>query len=416
MMLNNLNPKQNEFIKDIIFSRTQRINLLQGSVRSGKTFISLIAWIIMLCEYPQDSAFLMVGKTLTSLKRNCLALLEDFCPKASFSYSLSKKEAVLFGRKIYLEGVNDSRAENKIRGMTLQAAYCDELTLFTEDFFAMLLSRLSMPNAKLLATTNPDTPYHWLMKRYIKRQDEIGIKIWNFYLDDNLTIPKETIESLKKEFTGVFYDRFILGKWVAAEGIIYRIFVDNHKDYIIKNFKDTLSFISIGVDYGASKSKTVFVASGITRGFNKVIILKEKALTGIYDPESIYKSFEYFYESIKSEYGSPNFVFADYGALGEVLTRGLWCFVKKKGLAMQIQDCTKSTINDRIQLTCKLMAQNRLKVFEGCNGLIGAFDNAVWDSKKIDSRLDDGTVEIDYLDAFEYSINNFSSQLVVMGR
>lgn len=118
-MLEKLTEKQNEFILDVIGRETSRINILEGSVRSGKAFVSLIARILMVVQYPKDSQFLMVGKTITSLKRNCLVLLESLCPKGDFSFSISKKEAVLFGRKIYLEGVNDSRAENKIIGMTL---------------------------------------------------------------------------------------------------------------------------------------------------------------------------------------------------------------------------------------------------------------------------------------------------------
>lgn len=415
-MFEHLTNKQKSFIRDVIFRNTARINLLQGSVRSGKTFISLIAWIIMICEYPENSPFLMVGKTLTSLKRNCLSILDELCPPNSFTYSISKKEAKLYGRKIYLEGVNDSRAENKIRGMTLQGAYCDELTLFSADFFSMLLSRLSMRDSKLLATTNPDTPQHWLMKDYINRQDELDFKTWEFLLDDNDTIPQDIRDALRKEYTGVFYDRFILGKWVSAEGLIYRIFAENHDSYIVDKINDKIAFISIGIDYGASKSKTVFVATAVTLGFKNVIVIAEKSLLGIYDPESIYDEFEIFYKNIKDNFYQPNLVFADYGALGEVLTRGLSNRVARKGIPIRIENCTKSTINDRIQLTCKLMAQKRLKILSSCKGLIGALDNAIWDIKKVDSRLDDGTVEIDYLDAFEYSINNFSTKLILSGR
>ena len=82
----------------------------------------------------------MVAKTLTSLRRNCLDLLQELVGVKYFTYSLPKKEARLFGRLVYLEGVNDARAESKIRGMTLQGAYCDELTLYGEDFFTMMLS------------------------------------------------------------------------------------------------------------------------------------------------------------------------------------------------------------------------------------------------------------------------------------
>ncbi len=101
-MFERLNKKQNSFILDVIDDNTSRINILQGSVRSGKTYVSLIAWLMMIAEYPKDSQFLMVGKTITSLKRNCLVLLESLCPKGNFSFSNSKKEAELFGRKVYI--------------------------------------------------------------------------------------------------------------------------------------------------------------------------------------------------------------------------------------------------------------------------------------------------------------------------
>ena len=111
-MFEKLNPRQNEFLIDVIDEKTSRINILQGSVRSGKTYVSLIAWLILVALYLKNSNFLMVGKTITSLKRNCLTLLSSLCP--AFVFSTSKKEASLFGRKIYLEGVNDSRAEQKM--------------------------------------------------------------------------------------------------------------------------------------------------------------------------------------------------------------------------------------------------------------------------------------------------------------
>ncbi len=130
-MFENFTKKQRKFIYDIIKGNTKRINILEGSVRSGKTYVSLIAWIILLSQSEPDHNYLMVGKTLTSLKRNCLSILEGICPTESFEYSTIKKEAKIFGRRVFLEGVNDTRAEHKIRGMTLQATYCDEITLFT---------------------------------------------------------------------------------------------------------------------------------------------------------------------------------------------------------------------------------------------------------------------------------------------
>ena len=119
-------------------------------------------WAFWVKTMPQDGLYMMCAKSLTTLKRNCLLLLQDQVGENNFKFSLAAKEGYLFGRRILLEGANDARSESKIRGLTLQGAYCDELTQFPEDFFAMLLSRLRMPGAKLFATTNPDSPMHWL--------------------------------------------------------------------------------------------------------------------------------------------------------------------------------------------------------------------------------------------------------------
>lgn len=184
----------------------KRITLLEGSVRSGKTWISLVLWAFWVATAPKDGRYLMAAKTLTSLRRNCLDVLEELVGTANFTYSLPKKEGCLFGRKIYLEGANDARAENKIRGMTLSGAYCDELTLFAEDFFAMLLTRLSAPGAKLIATTNPDSPFHWLKEKYIDRaaDGKIDMLTMKFLIDENTFLDADHSQhSAKQLYTGL---------------------------------------------------------------------------------------------------------------------------------------------------------------------------------------------------------------------
>lgn len=125
-----LNPKQIDFI----YNDDNRINLLSGAVRSGKTYISLLKWAIFVSTMPEDSEFIMVGKTITALKRNCLGLLSELVGGANFSYSTSQKSGKLYGRQIWLEGANDERAESKIRGMTLAGAYVDELHKYLLNF------------------------------------------------------------------------------------------------------------------------------------------------------------------------------------------------------------------------------------------------------------------------------------------
>ena len=216
--------KQKGIIRLLKDNKLKRINILYGSVRSGKTWITLLVFALWVSTQPINKEFIMCAKTLTTLKRNCLNLLQDMVGETNFEYSISNKTAMLFGRKIYLEGANDSKAESKIRGMTLQGAYVDEVTLIGRDFFTMLLSRLSERNAKLFGSTNPDSPAHWLKVEYFDREDELNIFIDRYSIDDNTFLDPEYIKEIKSEYTGVFYERFINGYFAVAEGLIYPMY------------------------------------------------------------------------------------------------------------------------------------------------------------------------------------------------
>lgn len=239
--------KQAALISIFKHGKLRRINILEGSVRSGKTYISLVLWILYVTSMPEDGAYLMCAKTTYALKRNCLDLLSQLAG-ADFKFSLSAKEGTLFGRKLYLEGACDGRAEAKIRGLTLAGAYCDELSQAPEEFFSMLLSRLSVPGAKVIATTNPDSPMHWLMRNYLARQEELDLLRMQFRLEDNRFLDPAYVERLKNEYQGVFYRRFILGEWCVAEGLVYDLSgIDFLLDALPEN-RDYRYYIS--VDYG----------------------------------------------------------------------------------------------------------------------------------------------------------------------
>lgn len=239
-------PKQRELMTLWQKNKLKRINLLEGSVSSGKTWISLVLWAFWVKTMPEDKLYMMCAKSLTTLKRNCLILLQELVGENNFTFSVPAKEGKLFGRKILLEGANDIRSESKIRGITLQGAYCDELTQFPRDFFTMLLSRLRLPNAKLIATTNPDAPGHWLKVDYIDRQEELNFLDVKFLLDDNTTLPEDYVHDIKAEYTGVFYDRFILGNWVLAEGLIYPMY----RDALAEPPTGIAEQYALSIDYG----------------------------------------------------------------------------------------------------------------------------------------------------------------------
>lgn len=414
-----LNPKQIDFM----LSKDKRINLLTGSVRSGKTYVSLLKWAIFVGTMPETSEFLMAGKTVTSLKRNCLGLLQDLVGTSNFTFSVSQKSGKLFGRTIWLEGANDDRAESKIRGMTLAGAYVDELTQIPEDFYRMLLSRLSVKNAKLYATTNPDAPSHWV-KVDIVDNEEIEKVIWTFTLDDNEILKKENeeyFENLKKEYQsmgGIFFERFILGRWVNASGVIYSQFANNTemflRDEAVDKNGNPINFliISIGIDYGASRSSTSLICNGITPLFEEVWALDEMKIDGVYTPEELYKHFEEFYKRIVQKYGKVSCSFADWGGLGQTFTYGLNRYLQQHGIPLRVQDCIKGQIIDRISMDLTLFARGKRKILKNCKNLIEAYQQAVWDDKKENTRLDDFTSDIDSLDANEYSYFPYYDKLL----
>ncbi|MDR3091422.1 MAG: PBSX family phage terminase large subunit [Clostridiales bacterium] len=252
--------KQREFINAVKRGGLRRLNILDGSVSSGKTVISALAWVMLLGGAPPEGNFLMTGKTLGTLKRNVLTPLEAMFGEKRVSCSLAAKEAKILGRRVFLEGAADARAESKIRGMTLSAAYCDEITLFPRDFFVMLLSRLRAPGALLIGTTNPAGPNHWLMTDYIAREGELSLRRFSFRLDDNTFLPPEYVENLKKEYSGAFYERFIEGKWALADGLVYSAF---RPGFVVK--KSEIPRVSrwwVGVDYGQSNA-TAFLLAGL---------------------------------------------------------------------------------------------------------------------------------------------------------
>ena len=392
-MKNPISAKQEAFL----CGEHKRINLLTGAVRSGKTYISLLGWAVFVGAMPSNYEFIMVGKALQTLKRNCLNLLQELVGEVNFTYNTSQKTAKLFGRTVWLEGANDERSESKIRGMTLGGAYCDELTLFPKGFYLMLLSRLSLLGARLYGTTNPDAPSHWVKTDIIdneKIQDQLSH--WSFTIEDNDYNDPQYILDLKASYSGVLYDRYIRGLWVRAEGAIYSSFAAAPEKYLTQN--PEYDFIQVGVDFGGSKSAFAFVAVGLKRDYTTLTALcSERHPAKDVTPERMYSLFGRFVERVQGKYGKIGDVFCD--SAEQTLINGL-----RSHSDLPIRNSLKKPILDRVRATVALIGGGRCWHTEDCNTLRDALCNAVYDEDKLhDERLDDGTSDIDTLDAFEYA-------------
>jgi PBSX family phage terminase large subunit len=365
--------KQRELLHLWQAGQLKRINILEGSVRSGKTWITLVLWAFWVATMPEDGSYLMVAKTLTSLRRNCLDLLEKLVGSKNFTYSIPKKEARLFGRLVYLEGVNDARAESKIRGMTLQGALCDELTLFTEDFFAMLLSRLSLPGAKLFGSTNPDHPNHWLMVNYIKRQEELDMLVLKFLIDDNPALDPEYVKQLKREYTGVFYRRYILGEWCLAEGLVYEF--DEERQTTTEIPESGKYFISC--DYGTLNP---FSAGLWCVKDGRAVRIREYYYSG--RERAAQKTDEEYYAELEKLAGDlpVRYVVVDPSAASfmETIRRHGKFSVRK----------ARNEVLPGIRLTAMLLKAGRIFIHKDCKDAIREFGLYCWDDKgEVDKPL-----------------------------
>lgn len=404
----NFSPKQAQALLLLKNGGLKRLNIFEGGVRSGKTYISMIMWGLWAAGSPKNSAYLMCGKTLGTLRRNVLEPMREIFGNC-FSYSLSKKDGLLFGRKIYLEGAANAESENKIRGMTLMGAYCDELTLFSEEFFVMLLSRLSEDGAKLFATTNPDDPNHWVKRDYLdnKAVDLLSLK---FRLEDNVFLPKKYVEQLKNEFSGVFYNRFILGEWTCAEGRIYDGFGKNNiislGELRERTAKNPIVTSVIGVDYGGNGSSSAFAHVGFDAGFKNVYVLAEYYDNKNRSAECLIGAFRDFVRDEKKRYPTLSAAYCD--SAEQLLIKSFRGAVK-----IDVKNALKKPINTRVTMLGRLISAGRFFVLDECPHTIEAISGALWDSRNLrkNTRLDNGTTNIDSLDALEYAFERFERQL-----
>lgn len=230
----------------------KRINLWEGSIRSGKSWIIDARWLKYVAkEAPQDGDLMMIGKTNETLYRNVIKPIQDMVGLDNSNYNIGRRMFNLWGRDIHCFGANDERAEEKIRGMTSAGCLGDEVSLWPENMIVESLGRMSLKGAQFFGSTNPDNPKHYLKTNYIDRigEDDLDMAVFHFMLEDNHTLDPAYIRNVKKEYKGVWYKRKILGLWVLAEGAIYDFF--DEKAHLIRyDQRPTAKWHYASIDYG----------------------------------------------------------------------------------------------------------------------------------------------------------------------
>lgn len=237
-----LSPKQIEFVK----YGTHRWNFKGGATRSGKTYLDF-RWIIPIRireRIGKDGLAVILGVTKSTIERNVLEPMRNLYGDMLVGTISSDNTAWIFGEKCYCLGAEKVSQVSKIRGASIKYCYGDEVADWSEEVFALLKSRLDKEYSCFDGTFNPQYPDHWL-KKFLDSNADIFSQTYT--IDDNPFLPESFKENLKKEYEGtVYYDRYILGLWVRAEGLVYPMFGDG---CITQEIPDTGDYY-ISIDYG----------------------------------------------------------------------------------------------------------------------------------------------------------------------
>ena len=421
---------------------TSRICVAEGAIRSGKTIDHCIIAANYL-ETCRDKYHLATGSDIGNAKLNigeCNGFGLAYLFRGRCRWGKHKNNEALFiqsktGEKIVIfAGGAKSNSYKHILGNSYGLWIATEINEHYDSddsrtsFIKVAFGRqIAAQDRLVLWDLNPCNPKHPIYENYIDAYKEQGIDGYlyeHFTIDDNLSVTPERRREIEADYKpgSVWYRRDILGQRCVADGLIYQDFADNNDKYVIPDAKEWLkehnkrfSIISYGVDFGGSSSATKFQCTGITPdGF--VIALEEEYIDHkkkSVDPDTLNKLYTAFIRRCTTKWGG-GITRAD--SAEKILIRGLANTATAENLKTKVLNAKKIEIHDRIKLVLLLMAQGRFFVTKDCPCLINAFSEAVYDSSKTDdTRLDDGTTDIDSLDAFEYSIESYYKQLEAVG-
>lgn len=434
-----LSSKQNEYI----INATHRWNIKSGAVRSGKSFVDT-AYVVPFRireRAGKPGLNVIMGVSKESIERNVLQPMREIYTSELIGNINNRNVARVCGEDVYCLGAEKVSQVAKIQGASIKYCYGDEIAKWNKEVFQMLKSRLDKPYSCFDGACNPEHPTHWL-KEFIDNP-KLDIYLQQYTIFDNPFVSKTFVEKLCEEYEGtIYYDRLILGLWKRTDGSIYKRFADNPEAFrceIVDEFtpntehkqfrKEDITSIVVGLDFGGNQSGHSFVARGYTDNYRDVIALKSRRIMAKDENEDIDSNRlnELFCEFIREvideysvcvrsgdyvQYCNVESVFWDNAET--VLGNSIRNAVEKEFPWISVRPAKKRPINDRIRCTVKLMGAGRFFITKDCESLKTALTDAVWNKEVVgkDERLDDGSTDIDSLDAFEYTIERDMKYLI----
>lgn len=373
--------------------------IADGAIRSGKTIAMSFSFVFWAMNNFENCNFAMCGKTIGSFRRNVLFWLKSMLVGR---YSIVDHRAdnlleISNGSRtnyFYIFGGKDERSQDLIQGITLAGCFFDEVALMPESFVNQATGRCSVEGSRFWFNCNPDGPYHWFKTEWIDKCQDKRLFYLHFTMDDNLSLSKEIKDRYRHMYSGVFYKRYILGLWAAAEGLIYDMFSEEkHVHSIIDIFPKLIDGNRyVSCDYG-TQNATVF-------------LLWNKGTDGRW-----YCTREYYYSGREKAKQKTDAEYAD--DLEEWLegTR-IRAMIVDPSAASFIAELRKRNIKvlkanndvmDGIRIVGTLLNRNKISFLESCVNTRKEFASYIWDEKAADRGEDRPIKQHDHaMDAVRY--------------
>ena len=398
--------------------------ICDGSIRSGKTTVMSLSFVMWAMETFNGENFALCGKTIQSLRRNVIKQLKNMLKSRGYKVVEHRSEnsmTIIKGdieNEFYLFGGKDEGSQDLIQGITLAGVFFDEVALMPESFVNQATGRCSVAGSKFWFNCNPEGPDHFIKTEWIDKITDKNLIRIHFTMHDNPSLAAHIIERYERMYRGVFYDRFILGLWVLASGIIFKYFAEDDSEYLFDDsdifdeygeLKVRFSKIVMGIDFGGNGSKTTYNLTGYINGYKDFRALEEDELpvTENIDAKMICDKFIEFYKMCLDKYGRVDWIFPD--SASPTMINSLISAAREAGLnSRNIKGCRKNEVSERPKTIDLLLNTGRLKIHRKLTSTRKAIGGLRWDEKKPEIPEDKNIGNInDRWDSFCYTLLDF---------
>lgn len=384
-----LTEKQSEFWRNC----NHRWNIKEGATRSGKTYMDYYLIARRLRDtHGKPGIRVLLGNTRSTLERNIIDPMRDLYGDQLIGPLRQNNTIEMFGEKVYALGADKITQVDKLRGAGFIYCYGDEVTTWNKEVFQMLKSRLSLPESVFDGTCNPDTPNHWFRK-FLDSDADIYRQSYQIY--DNHFLTPEFIRNLEIEYKGtVYFDRFILGKWTLAQGLVYDFF-NPSEDAVAEPGEPLTGVRYVSVDYG-TQNPCVF-------------LMWEKGESGAW-----YLTDEYYYSGRDSDrQKTDNEYVADFeefvsgkGVRAVIIDPSAASFIvalKRRGFPVRK---AKNDVLDGIRFTASQLNSGKMRILKSAERTLDEFSSYCWDEGKneVDAPVKQNDHCMDAMRYFAYTV------------